>query len=93
MARGTVTNDPTEELLERLRSRRRLPMPAERRRIREAARVSVRQLAAAIPPAGVSPMAIVRWEAGSVPRNPAHMRAYARLLDELQRLGDDGAAA
>jgi DNA-binding transcriptional regulator YiaG len=72
-------------LLEQLRSRRRLPPPAERRRIREAAGVSLRQLAAAIPPGGVSVMAIVRWEAGSTPRDPAHLRAYSELLAELRR--------
>jgi hypothetical protein len=30
-------------------------------------------------------MAVVRWEAGATPRDPAHVRAYSELLDELQR--------
>ena len=71
-----------DELLERLRSRRRLPPESERRRIREAAGVSLRQLAAAL---DVSPMAVVRWEAGATPRDPTHLRAYGELLDELRR--------
>ena len=92
MAGKTMTQDRAEALLEELRSRRQLPIPAERRRIREAAGVSLRQLAAAIPPDGVSAMAIVRWETGAQPRDPAHLRAYGRLLDELRRL-TDGAMA
>jgi hypothetical protein len=78
--------DRAEEFLEQLRSRRRLPPASERRRNREAAGVSLRQLAAALPPSGVSPMAVLRWEAGATPRDPAHVRAYGRLLDELKRL-------
>jgi transcriptional regulator with XRE-family HTH domain len=77
-----------EQLLEQLRSRRRLPPGPERRRIREAAGVSLRQLAAAIPPNGVSRMAVVRWEAGATPRDPAHLRGYEELLDELRRFGE-----
>jgi DNA-binding transcriptional regulator YiaG len=77
--------DRAAELLEQLRSRRQLPSGSERRRIREAAGVSLRRLAAAIPPAGVSPMAVVRWEAGATPRDPAHVRAYSELLEELRQ--------
>jgi ApbE superfamily uncharacterized protein (UPF0280 family) len=77
-----------DELLEQLRSRRRLPPGSERRRIREAAGVSVRRLAAAIPPTGVSPMAVVRWEAGATPRDPAHLRVYGELLEELRHFGE-----
>ncbi len=78
-----------EALLEQLRSQRRLPAPAERRGIRQGAGVSLRQLAAAIPPHGVSPMAVLRWEAGATPRAPEHVRGYGRLLDELRHLGVD----
>lgn len=81
--------DRADALLEQLRSRRRLPPPAERRRIREAAGVSLRQLAAAIPPHGVSAMAVVRWEAGAVPRDTTHLRGYARLLDDLRQLASE----
>lgn len=33
-------------------------------------------------------MAIVRWEAGAQPREPQHLLAYGRLLDELRLLND-----
>jgi DNA-binding transcriptional regulator YiaG len=72
-----------QELLARVRSRRGLPLPAERRRIRERAGVSLRELATAI---GVSHVAITRWEAGAQPANPAHAAAYGRLLEELKRV-------
>ena len=87
MAGRTITPDRAEALLEQLRSRRQLPVAAERRRIREAAGVSLRQLAAAI---GVSAMAVVRWETGAQPRDPAHVRAYSYLLEELRRVADGG---
>ncbi len=70
-----------EDLLEEVRSRRRLPPAAERRRIREAAGVSQRQLARAL---NVSWTAVHRWESGSQPR--AHVDEYARLLRELREL-------
>jgi hypothetical protein len=81
--------DRAAELLERLRSRRRLPPASERRRIREAAGVSLRQIATAMPPHGVSAMAVLRWEAGATPRDQAHLRAYGRLLEELKHFGGD----
>jgi transcriptional regulator with XRE-family HTH domain len=68
-----------DELLERVRSRRQLPAPAERRRIRKAAGVSLRDMAAAI---GVSHTAVAAWEAGATPRE--HRGAYAQLLAELR---------
>jgi DNA-binding transcriptional regulator YiaG len=70
-----------DELLERVRARRKLPVAAERRRIREQAGVSQRELAAAL---GVSWTAIQRWEQGARPR--AHAAAYARALEELKRV-------
>jgi DNA-binding transcriptional regulator YiaG len=88
MVSQTVTTEQrTEALLQQLRSQRQLPPGPERRRIREAAGVSLRQLAAAI---GVSAMAIVRWEQGATPRDPAHVRAYGYLLEELRRVTDRG---
>jgi DNA-binding transcriptional regulator YiaG len=83
------TQNRTEALLGQLRAQRGLPPPNERRRIREAARVSHRQLGDAI---GVAPMTIWRWEAGTRPRDPNHLHAYGRLLDELRHLGDGEAA-
>jgi transcriptional regulator with XRE-family HTH domain len=69
------------ELLERLRARRALPLPAERRRIRLAAGASLRDVAAEI---GVSATSIIRWERGSSPG--PHTAAYKRLLEELMRV-------
>ena len=71
----------SDELLERVQARRRLPPPTERRRIRERAGVSLRDLAAAV---GVSHATIRNWEAGATPRE--HRAAYARLLEELDRI-------
>lgn len=67
-----------DELLARVRSRRQLPSAIERRRIREAAGVSQRELAHAL---GVSWTAVHRWEGGARPR--AHVAEYAQALDEL----------
>jgi DNA-binding transcriptional regulator YiaG len=74
--------DPSgvDELLERVRSRRTLPVPSERRRIREEAGVSIRELARAL---GASHTAVASWEAGATPRE--HRAAYAQLLAELAR--------
>jgi predicted transcriptional regulator len=86
MVSKTVTpEDHEHELLARFRVRRKLPLPNERKRIRENARVSLRELAAAI---GVSHVAITRWEAGAYPADPEHLARYQRLLDELARGGD-----
>jgi DNA-binding transcriptional regulator YiaG len=81
MAVETMTRG--DELLARVRSRRKLPPAQERKLIREQANVSLRELAAAV---GVSQMAIVRWEEGARPADPAHVAAYGRLLDKLRRL-------
>jgi DNA-binding transcriptional regulator YiaG len=70
-----------DELVERVRSRRELPAVAERRRIREAAGVSQRELAKAL---GVSWTAIQRWEAGARPRT--HVAEYAEALEKLASL-------
>ena len=72
-----------DALLERVRARRKLPPPAERRRIREAAGVSQREMAKAL---GTSWTSIQRWENGSRPRGQE--AAYARLLEALRRLGE-----
>jgi transcriptional regulator with XRE-family HTH domain len=67
-----------DELVDRVRSRRELPIAAERRRIREAAGVSQRELARAL---GVSWTAIQRWEAGARPRT--RVVEYAEALERL----------
>ena len=72
-------SDGIDELLERVRSRRRLPDAAERRRIRVAAGVSQRELASAL---GVSWTAVQRWEQGSRPRT--HLEEYVAALALLE---------
>jgi DNA-binding transcriptional regulator YiaG len=68
-----------ETLLERVRSRRQLPPAAERRRIREQANVSLRDMGAAL---GVSHSLVRYWEQGGTPRE--HRAAYAELLERLK---------
>lgn len=59
-----------------------LPPPDERRAIREAAGVSLRDASEAL---GCSVMTFRRWEAGTVvPRRP-RAQLYRRLLDELRQ--------
>jgi DNA-binding transcriptional regulator YiaG len=71
----------SDELLERVRARRRLPPPAERYWIRKRAGVSLRGMAGAL---GVTHATIRNWEAGATPRQ--HRAAYARLLEELDKI-------
>jgi DNA-binding transcriptional regulator YiaG len=75
------TGAGVDELLSRVRARRTLPPAAERRRIREAAGVSMREMARAL---GTSLTNVQRWEEGARPRK--YEAAYARLLEELRRL-------
>lgn len=73
-----------DKLTDEVRTRRRLPSPPERLRIRREASVSQARLAAEI---GVTRAAVSRWEAGKrVPRG-ANLIAYVKLLDELRELG------
>jgi DNA-binding transcriptional regulator YiaG len=77
----------SEALLEQVRVQRGLPPADERKRIRESAGVSIRQLAEAL---GVSPMAPIRWEQGATPRDPRVAIEYVQLLIELRRLAANG---
>jgi transcriptional regulator with XRE-family HTH domain len=72
-----------DELLEQVRSRRKLPAASDRRRIRKSAGVSLRDMAAAL---GVSHTAVASWEAGATPREQRD--AYAQLLADLKRLSE-----
>jgi DNA-binding transcriptional regulator YiaG len=71
-----------DELLERVRSQRKLPPEAKRKQIREAANVTLRDVAGAL---GVSHTCVRKWERGSMPREPVRSN-YARLLEELKRV-------
>lgn len=79
-----LPHEDVDELLARVRARRSLPPAAERRRIREAAGVSQRELARAL---GVSWTAVYRWEQGSRPRT--HAAEYGRVLAELKTLAPE----
>jgi DNA-binding transcriptional regulator YiaG len=70
-----------ESLLERVRSGRRMPPAAERRRLREAHGLSLRDVAGAV---GVSHTAVSRWEKGAQPRE--HRSEYLALLEGLSEL-------
>lgn len=61
----------------------RLPPPAERRAIREAAGVSISAIAREL---GVSPSAVSVWEKGTFTPRPRHAAAYSDLLRALQQL-------
>jgi len=65
-----------------LRLRRELPPPQVCAALRKAARVSTRRLAAEV---GVSHQAIVWWETGAKRPNVAHLEAYVRAIQVLQR--------
>lgn len=71
------------DLLARVRARRSLPPAEERRRIRQEAGVSQREMAKAL---GTSWTSVQRWEEGARPRK--HEASYMRLLDELRKLGE-----
>jgi transcriptional regulator with XRE-family HTH domain len=72
----------SSELLERLRAKRDLPPAAERRRIRESAGASLRDVAREC---GTSATSVIRWERGASPGR--HTAVYARLLEEFKRIG------
>ena len=54
-----------DELIEQVLSRRKLPSASERRRIREAAGVSLRDVATAL---GVRHTAVAKWEKTTTPK-------------------------
>lgn len=71
-----------ESVLERARARRRLPEPAERRRLREEAGLSQADVAAVV---GVGRPEVTRYENGErSPRGEALVR-YEKLLRRLRR--------
>lgn len=71
-----------EDLTLRVRAGRRLPEPAVRRAIRQAARVSLADVAAVV---GVTRQAVSLWELGQrTPRGPM-LNTYVVTLRALQR--------
>jgi transcriptional regulator with XRE-family HTH domain len=77
-----METDSLAVALELARARRRLPAPAARRHLREAAGLTQQDVAAAL---GVTREAVALWEAGR--RRPRASRAvdYLALLDRLAR--------
>jgi DNA-binding transcriptional regulator YiaG len=78
---ASTAQTQVEELLAVARLRDRLPTPRERRRIREQAGLSLREMAHAI---DVSASAVALWETGKrQPRGP-RLAAYVILLTRLE---------
>jgi DNA-binding transcriptional regulator YiaG len=69
-----------DALVTRIRDSR-LPSPAVRRQIREAAKVPMRESARELK---VAPMTFLRWERGEVQPRRDHAIAYRQFLDALR---------
>jgi DNA-binding XRE family transcriptional regulator len=75
-----VRPTPTPGLAERVREAR-LPSPALRRHIRQAAGVTLVEMAEEL---GVTNVSVLRWERGDCEPRRDRAIAYRRLLEELQ---------
>ncbi|KUL38920.1 DNA-binding protein [Streptomyces sp. NRRL F-4489] len=75
--------DSVEALLEEARLAARMPDPAERLRLREAAGLSRAQVAAAV---GVGRQTIANWESGVTEPQPPGRMKYLRLLEGLAEI-------
>lgn len=77
----------SERLERKLRATRRLPPPAERRRLREQAGLSQADIAGEFP-GQVHPETVSRWERGErTPRGELLVK-YVELLDDLRNALD-----
>lgn len=76
-------HDSVEALLEEARLRARMPEPAERLRLRQAASLSRTQVAAAV---GVGRQTVANWEEGTADPQPPGRLKYLRLLEGLAQL-------
>lgn len=79
--------DKAERAAYRLTERRRGNIGSARRRIREAAGATLRDVATEL---GVSHQTVANWERGGDPRK--HRAAYEQLLVELQQVTDESTA-
>ncbi len=75
--------DSVEALLEEARLTARMPEPAERLRLRQAAGLSRAQVAAAV---GVGRQTVANWEDGSTDPQPPGRFKYLRLLEGLAQI-------
>ena len=73
-----------DQVLDRLTLQAMVPPADERRRIREAANATRRDVAEAM---AVSQQTVANWEAGVGP-GPQHRDAYVHLLAELRRVAE-----
>ncbi len=76
------TQDSLAEVLERARTRRRLPTPATRRLMRERAGITQTDLARVL---GVDRATVSRWESGDRQPEAAFLPAYLAALDRLAK--------
>jgi DNA-binding transcriptional regulator YiaG len=72
----------TDEVSRRIRERRSLPSPAERRSLRERAGLSAQDLAGAL---RVTVSTVLRWETGERRPRGRNLIDYLRVLDTLRR--------
>lgn len=77
----SVAATPIERLEAQVRARRTLPSPASRRALREAAGVSLGDVAQAC---GVTKQAVRQWESGICDPRGANLIAYAEVLRVLR---------
>ncbi|MFB6570958.1 helix-turn-helix transcriptional regulator, partial [Streptomyces noursei] len=75
--------DSVEALLEEARLMARMPEPAERLRLREAAGLSRAQVATAV---GVGRQTVANWESGETDPQPPGRIKYLRLLEGLAQI-------
>jgi transcriptional regulator with XRE-family HTH domain len=77
-----METDVLAEILEKRRARKRLPGPRIRRRVRERAGITQRDLARVL---GVDPATVCRWESGERDPRPSQLQAYVAALERLTR--------
>lgn len=70
-----------DELLKRIDAYRRLPVPIERKRLREGAGLTRAEVADTL---GVSSTAVYLWETGRADPGKPSVMAYVELLDRLR---------
>ncbi|GAC1569985.1 MAG: hypothetical protein NVS3B18_01680 [Candidatus Dormibacteria bacterium] len=75
-----ANTEASSELIARVRGSQ-LPAPSQRKRIRDAAGVTLREMAQEL---GVTPMTVFRWERGSSKPIMSNALAYRKLLDALE---------
>ncbi|MFJ9411628.1 helix-turn-helix domain-containing protein [Streptomyces sp. NPDC101393] len=80
---GEEQFDGVEALLEEARLTARMPEPAERLRLRQAADLSRSQVAAAV---GVGRQTVANWEDGTTDPQPPGRAKYMRLLEGLAKI-------